>query len=300
MIGEPKGETAIAAALDAAAARLARAGIESARLDAEVLMVEAAGTTRAALIAGAAHPDASALARFEAMVARRVAHEPLAYIVGHREFFSLEFEVTPAVLIPRPETETLVECALDYLATRPAAIVLEIGTGSGAIAVATACNAPATRVIATDISKASLQIAWRNARRHGCDPRVTFLHGDCYAALEHGWDGAPFDLIISNPPYVGHDELAALAPEVREFEPRTALVTGADALIFYRRIAEGLGRWLRRDAEVIVEVGAGQARAVVEILGAAGWGESAIMRDLAGLERVVRARRRGAQARLTD
>jgi release factor glutamine methyltransferase len=291
LIAEPKAEMALAVVLHAAAARLARAGIETARLDAEVLMAEAAGGTRAALITEAAHPDATALARFEAMVARRAAREPLAYIVGHREFFSLDFEVSPAVLIPRPETETLVECALDYLAARPQATVLDIGTGSGAIAVAIAVNAPEVRVVATDISKASLEVALGNAQRHGCAARLTFLHGDCFAALGRGSEVGSFDLIVSNPPYVADAEVATLAPEVREFEPPTALFSGADLLIFYRRIADGLGRWLRREGEVIVEVGAGRACAVAEILRGGGCAGSAVVRDLAGVERVVRARR---------
>ncbi len=293
MIDQAKSERGCAAALGQAAERLARAGIDSARLDAEVLMAEAAGVTRAAIAAGAAHPDAAGLARFEAMVARRAAHEPLAYIVGHREFFSLEFEVTPAVLVPRPETETLVECALNYLAGRREARVLDIGTGSGAIAIAVAVNAPAARIVATDISKASLEMAERNARRHGCAARIRLFHGDCFQALECAPDAAPFDLIVSNPPYVADAELPTLAPEVREFEPRAALVSGADSLMFYRRIADGLERWLRHDGEVIVEVGAGQAHAVAQIMEGAGCAEATVVRDLAGIERVVRARRPG-------
>lgn len=291
MSAEARDAAALAEALAAATARLASAGIETARLDAEVLMAEAAGVSRAALVATAARPDGVALARFEAMVARRAAHEPLAYIVGHREFFSLEFEVSPAVLIPRPETEAVVECALEYLARRPAAMVLDLGTGSGAIAIAIAVNAPEARIAATDISKASLEVASRNARRHGCAGRIAFLHGDCFAALERGWDGARFDVIVSNPPYVSDGELAMLAPEVREFEPRAALLSGADPLIFHRRIADGIARWLADDGEVIVEVGAGQARAVAEVLRAAGCAQASVVRDLAGIERVVRARR---------
>jgi release factor glutamine methyltransferase len=290
VIAETRAATALSDALHAAQARLARAGIQSARLDAEVLMAEAAGVTRAALIAGAVGPDAAAGARFEAMVARRANREPLAYIVGHREFFSLDFEVSSAVLIPRPETESVVECALDFLAEHPAATVLDLGTGSGAIAVALSVNAPGARIVATDISKASLEVASCNARRNECAGRITFLHGDWFGALEHGWDGAPFDLIVSNPPYVSRAELVMLEPEVREFEPRAALLSGADPFTFYRRIAEGLGRWLGREGEVIVEVGAGQARPVGEILRGAGCAKTAVVRDLAGVERVVRAR----------
>jgi release factor glutamine methyltransferase len=289
MIGEAA-ETALGGTLHAASRRLARAGIESARLDAEVLMAAAAGVSRAALITGTVRFDTAVLKRFEVMVERRAAREPLAYIVGRREFFSLDFEVGSAVLIPRPETETVVECALDFLTGRPSASVLDLGTGSGAIAVAVAVNAPDARVVATDLSKESLEVASANARRHGCDGRITFLHGDWFGALDHGWSGEPFDLIVSNPPYVSDAEFVMLAPEVREFEPRAALLSGKDPLVFYRRIANGLERRLEREGEVVVEVGMGQARAVAEILGCAGCVNTAVVRDLAGVERVVRAR----------
>ncbi|HVB83109.1 MAG TPA: peptide chain release factor N(5)-glutamine methyltransferase [Candidatus Binataceae bacterium] len=281
-----------AAALAAASARLAAAGIESAQLDAELLMAAAAGVARASLVGGAAQIGTAALARFEQMVARREAREPLAYIVGRREFFSLEFRVRPGVLIPRPETETVVEAALDFLRGRPAATVLDIGTGSGAIAIAIARNAPAGRIVASDISKVSLGIAADNARRHRCADRIAFLEGDCFAVL----DGRhppfdPFDLIVSNPPYVAAVELASLAPEVRDFEPRVALEGGLEGMDFYRRIAAGLSRWLARGGQVILEVGAGQAEMVEAMMLAAGCDESVRMRDLAGVERVVRARR---------
>src|SRR5580704_7410201 len=158
-IAEPHaGRRQVAAAIAAAGARLERAGVASARLDAELLMAMVAGISRAALLGGAAAIDAAALSCFERMVARREAREPLAYIVGQREFFSLEFAVRPGVLIPRPETETVVEAALDFLRTRPSAKILEIGTGSGAIAVAIAKNAPVAQIVALDVSKVSLEI----------------------------------------------------------------------------------------------------------------------------------------------
>ena len=281
-----------AAAIAAASARLARAGVESARLDAELLMAAAAGVSRATLIAGGAEIDAAAAERFERMVARREAREPLAYIVGYREFFSLELAVRPGVLIPRPETETVVEAALELLRRRPAATVLDIGTGSGAIAIAIAVNAPSTRIAALDISKVSLEVASDNARRHRCANRIAFLHGDCFAALEGSappFD--PFDLIVSNPPYIAETEFATLAPEVRDFEPRLALEGGRDGIDFYRRIAAGLARWLVPGGEVILEVGAGQAEAVEAMMRVAGCAASARTRDLAGVDRVVRARR---------
>ena len=297
-------------AIAAASARLARAGIESARLDAELLMSGAASVSRATLIAGGAEIDAAAAERFERMVTRREAREPLAYIVGHREFFSLEFEVRPGVLIPRPETETVVEAALDFLRERErhwrasavgavrelpsyrAATVLDIGTGSGAIAIAIAANAPRVRIVALDISKVSLEIAAENARRHRCPDRIAFLHGDCFAALEGSappFD--PFDLIVSNPPYIAEAMFATLTPEVRDFEPSVALAGGRDGLDFYRKIAAGVPGWLAPDGEVILEVGAGQAEAVEAMMRAVGCAASVRKRDLAGIDRVVRARR---------
>jgi release factor glutamine methyltransferase len=289
-IAEPRtGENAVAAALAAATGRLERAAVEGARLDAELLMAAAAHTSRAAVIVGAAQIDATVMERFERMVARREAREPLAYIVGHREFFSLEFEVRPGVLIPRPETETLVETALDFLNGRLSATILDIGTGSGAIAIAVAKNAPAARIVARDISKVSLEVAASNAERHRCADRITFLQGDCFAALDAARDGSRFDLIVSNPPYIAEAEFATLDPEVRDFEPRIALAGGRDGMDFYRKIAAGLSRWLKRGGEVIVEVGAGQAETVEALMRAAGCLPSVRVRDLSGVERVVRA-----------
>jgi release factor glutamine methyltransferase len=299
-----------AAAIAAASARLARAGIESARLDAELLTAEAAGVSRATLIAGGAEIDTAGAHRFERMLARREAREPLAYIVGHREFFSLKFAVRPGVLIPRPESETVVEAALDFLRERerrrdpsagaalgavrerpacPTTTVLDIGTGSGAIAIAIAVNAPGVRIVALDISKVSLEVAADNAQRHRCADRIAFVSGDCFAALEGSVP--PFDLIVSNPPYIAKTQFAVLAPEVRDFEPRVALEGGRDGIDFYRKIAAGLPRWLARDGEVILEVGAGQAEAVEVMMRAAGCAASAPKRDLGGIDRVVRARR---------
>lgn len=284
-------DTPVAArVVSAAELRLVRAGIETARLDAEVLMAEAAGTSRAAILAGLCHLDGVAMDRFERMIERRAAREPLAYIIGHREFHSLEFEVGPEVLIPRPETETLVECALGFLKGRPRASVMDIGTGSGAVAIAIAVNAPAARIVAIDISKTSLEMARRNARCHGCEGRISFVRGDFLTMPANRWDGGSFDLMVSNPPYVAENEFAVLPSEVRDHEPRAALAGGRDGLDFYRAIAAVSLRWLGREGEVVVEVGAGQADAVEEILRAGGCGVTARTKDLAGIDRVLRAR----------
>ena len=276
--------------LDDAAAILARAGVGTPRLDAELLVAAAAGADRARLYAGGVALDAAARARLAETVELRARRMPLAYILGRREFYSLELEVAPGVLIPRPETETLVALALDELAARPAARVLDLGCGSGAIAIALAANAPHARIVAADISDDALEIAARNAARLGFAPRLEFVRTDCFAPLDGAGALGRFDLIVANPPYIAAAEIAGLAPEVRDFEPRIALAGGADGRDFYRRIASGCDTHMTPAAAVIVEVGAGQAAPVAEIFRATGRAEITIARDLAGLERVVRAR----------
>lgn len=269
--------------LEAASEILRHAGIGDARLDAEVMLAEACGVSRAEVLARRAAPN-DALERFRAMVSRRAAREPIAYIIGHKEFFSLDFELTPAVLIPRPETETLVEAALGFVAARAAANVLDIGTGSGAIAVAIAFNAPYASVIATDISNAALQLARRNAMRHRCADRINFVQADLFPSAT-----PKFDLIVSNPPYIPSASIAALDPEIARHEPRGALNAGPDGLAFYRRIAAGARQHLVDDGVVMVEVGAGQAGEVAGLFRRAQFGKIDTVRDLAGIDRVVSA-----------
>jgi len=276
----------------AAAQMLEARGVGSAMLDAEILMAEAAGVSRAQVLAET-RSDSAALsprvvARFGEYVARRAAREPLAYIIGRKEFFSLDFEVNRSVLIPRPETETLVAAALEFISGQPEARVLDMGTGSGAIAIAIAANAPGMRIVATDISKESLEVAHRNAERCGVASRIEFRHGDCWAALD---GGVPmrFDLVVSNPPYVEDATLDALAPEIREHEPRRALTGGPDGLDFYRRILGRAAKFIRPGGELMVEVGAGQAASVIDMCREAGCTGAVAIRDLAGIERVVRA-----------
>ena len=202
-------------AIDKASRRLADAGIESSRLDAELLMAAAAGVTREAAVTGSIDLSPTALNDFDALIARREKREPVAYIVGHKEFYSLDFEVSPAVLIPRPESELVVAAALEFIARRPAARVLDIGTGSGAIAIAIAVNAPHTRVTGVDISAAAIAVASRNARRHRIEDRVTLRRADCFEVLDGGPALGTFEVIVSNPPYLDDAEIAALEPEVR-------------------------------------------------------------------------------------
>jgi release factor glutamine methyltransferase len=288
MDAEPERLEPVRSLIRTAARALEAAGVESAQLDAELLMAEAADVTRARLLADSVPLSAAALARFDAYVARRAGREPLAYITGRKEFFSLEFAVTPAVLIPRPETETIVAGALRAIAPRPAARVLDLGTGSGAIAIAIAANAPHARIVATDISKAALEVARASAVRLRVADRIEFRPGDCWQALED--PKLRFDLIVSNPPYIEAAAIPHLAPEIRDFEPGIAVVSGADGLEFYRRILGGARAFSAPRAELMVEIGAGQAEAVFRICHEAGCSEAESIRDLAGIERVIRAR----------
>jgi release factor glutamine methyltransferase len=276
--------------IEAAARRLAGRGVENSHLDAQILMAEASGLTRVDVIAGARNVSAEQAARFEAMVERRMSREPIAYIVGHKEFYSLEFEVNQSVLIPRPETEILVAAALESIADLRESRVLDIGTGSGAIGISIAVNAPRTTVVATDISADALEIAGRNALRHQVGDRVTLSRADCFGALDAGSPLGRFDLIVSNPPYVAEAELAELEPEVCNFEPNIALSAGQNGLDFYSRIAAAARQYLRGDANLIVEIGAGQALGVAKLLQDRGFEVVRMLDDLGGHQRVVHAR----------
>ncbi len=287
----------IADIVDAAARTLARAQVENPRLDAELLIAEAAGVTRANLFAGSIELDDETQRRFEALVRRRAAREPLAYITGRKEFYSIEFEVAPAVLVPRPETETIVDLALKFVAERPNCRLLDIGAGCGAIALAVASNAPGVRVVATDISTDALAIAQRNALRLGLESRARFVHADCWDTLDGGELHGRFDIVVSNPPYVCESEMARLEPEIRDFEPRIALDGGPDGLNFYRRIAAGLGDHLFDSGAVILEVGEGQAATVAAMLQAAGCVDVSVSNDLSGTPRAVHAILSSAQTR---
>ncbi|HYB92238.1 MAG TPA: peptide chain release factor N(5)-glutamine methyltransferase [Candidatus Binataceae bacterium] len=269
-----------------AARTLAAAGVDTARLDAEVLLAEAAGAGRAQVLAGAIEPTEEILARFSRWLLRREAREPLAYIIGHKEFYSLDFEVNPAVLIPRPETETLVAAALEFIGARDVR-VLDIGTGSGAIAIAIAAGSPRARVVATDVSEPALEVARRNAARLGVAQRVEVRLADLFEVLDGGPPLGRFDLIVSNPPYVDDAAMAALAPEIRDHEPRRALAGGPDGLAVYRRIAARVSSHMTREARLMVEIGARQAAAVAALFAAAGLRDAGVIDDLAGIPRVA-------------
>jgi release factor glutamine methyltransferase len=272
-------------ALDAATDGLRAAGIEDPRLDAEVLLAEATGSERAALVAnleGGISPAAARL--FGEMVRRRLRREPVAYIVGRKGFRNLELAVDPRVLVPRPETELLVEVALE----REPATLLDVGTGSGAIALAVADELPGCEVTATDTSPAALEVARANAERLGLTDRVRFLDGTIPA-------GGTFGLVLANLPYIEEAAWPSLQPEVTQWEPREALLAGADGLDAIRALLVECSCFLsptgRQKATSLgalaLEVGEGQAPAVAGMLRAAGFSRTETRRDLAGIERVV-------------
>jgi release factor glutamine methyltransferase len=282
----------IAAALKDAAAQLSAAGIQSARLDAEMLMAETLRIERSRLYLNSGGAlEKAALARFHALVARRAGGEPVSYIIGRREFWSLDFIVTPAVLTPRPETELLVETAIGFarrhLARDRRLRILDVGTGSGAIAIALAEEISAAEVWASDISSDALEVARANARRHDVEQKVRFLGGDLFAPVAEMAGG--FDLIVSNPPYIRRDDIAALPRDVRDFEPRLALDGGADGLDYYRRLAREAPRYLSAGGFLAVEIGAGMGEEVARLFAEAGFASVRVDKDLAGNERVVSA-----------
>ena len=267
-------------ALESAIDALRAAGVEDPRLDAEVLLAEASGEGRASLVAGAEIEPAAAR-RFGEMVRRRLRREPVAYIVGRKGFRGIELDVDSQVLIPRPETELLVELALE----RQPETVLDVGTGSGAIALAVATELPSCEVTASDTSPWALGVARANAERLGLGGRVRFLPGTLPAEED-------FDLILANLPYVAETEWASLQPEVTRWEPRQALLAGPDGLDAIREVVAAIAahctRYMQTHATAVaLEIGTGQADAVEALMGDAGFVAIERRRDLAGIERVV-------------
>ncbi|GFE62548.1 peptide chain release factor N(5)-glutamine methyltransferase [Geobacter sp. AOG2] len=265
---------------------LSAKGIENARLEAEWLLCAATGLDRVGLYLNFDKPMSdNELASFRAMVARRARREPLQHILGTQEFYGLEFEVSPDVLVPRHDTEPLIA---EALAHRPdARSVLDIGTGSGCIAVALARHLPDAAVTATDISTAALAVARRNAERNGA--AVEFLAGSLLEPVA----GRRFDLIVSNPPYIPTADIDGLEPEVRDFDPRGALDGGADGLDAYRALVPAAPEYLNPSGWLLVEVGIGQAPAVVELFQkTTDYDQPVTARDPGGIERVVGARRK--------
>lgn len=267
-------------------------GIEQARTDAQYLLASALGCSRMQLYVQLDRLlDRDERQSFREMVRRRLAREPVAYIEGRRGFHALDLdlEVNPSVLVPRPETEHLVDWALETLkdiSSTPR--VLDVGTGSGAIALAIKRSCPEAQVVAVDLSPEALETAKGNADR--LELQVDFRQSDLLSALQ---PGQPFDLICANLPYIPHEDLRGLAPEVRDFEPQMALDGGPDGLRIIERLVDALnqGEWLREQGSLLLEFGIDQASGVEAILKRKGFAHVACRRDYAGIERVIRASR---------
>ena len=294
--------------LQRAAAELQQAGVSSHGLAAELLLQHVLGQDRAWIYA---HPEEEmepeAAEHYQKLVSRRAAGTPTQYLTGKQEFWGLEFHVGPGVLIPRPETEHVVEVALERLKPLRTPVksdltlrrerigrslrIVDVGTGCGCLAVALAREVAQARVWATDISRTALAIAWRNSVRYDLEARVEFMEGSLLTPFLLGGPGenaVPFDLVVSNPPYVSREGLSALAREVREHEPEEALVAGETGLEVFRPLVRQAEKVLARGGAIVLEVGAGQAGTVRALLGE-GWCEISVTNDLAGIERVVSA-----------
>jgi len=279
------------ALLDDALRQLDAAGIDDARRTAEWIVEDVTGATRAAIYA---HPETVVEPAEEALVrryvARRAAGEPVQYVLGHADFYGLQLVVTPHVLIPRPETETVVEEALRRIAGHEAPWVLDVGTGSGAIALAVKQERPEAEVFAVDVSREALAVAAGNAERLGL--AVTFVQADALRPAFVGDVAPTFDLVISNPPYVPEAERPELQVEVRDHEPATALfVADADPLVFYRALAGHAERLLKPGGWLVAETHADHGDGVRQLWADAGLEEAAILPDLAGRDRIAVGRR---------
>lgn len=263
-----------------AARRLAEAGSESARLDARLLWQFAHDVEAGALVA-----KGRAVPLFESLVERRLTHEPIAYILGQKEFWSLEFAVGPGVLIPRPDSETLIEALSKTVPDKAASLsILDLGTGSGSLLIAALSEYANAKGVGTDASPAALSWARRNVEAHKLDHRARLV--------EANWLDEPenrFDVILCNPPYIPTADIEKLAPDVRMFEPRSALDGGSDGLDAYRALAPRIGKWLAPGGRIFLEIGVGQEAAVRGILEAGNLKVLSVFTDLAGVPRCVAA-----------
>ena len=266
------------------------AGIDSAQLDAEVLLGHVLGIEKAQLYSALGEPlSAGHRLRFQEVLERRRWREPVAYITGRKEFWSLEFIVGPGVLIPRPETESLVEVALDRLKSTTSGTpnILDLGTGSGIIAVCLAKERIEANIVAVDIDSSALEFARTNGRRHGVSERMDLIHDDLFAALGRK---PLFDLIVSNPPYVRTGDLSLLAPEISRWEPMIALDGGPDGMEYYRRVIGVAHEYLAPGSSIVLEMGADMAPVVTELFARSGrYGPASVYQDYGGKDRVIAA-----------
>lgn len=271
-------------AMAEAGARLREASVENEQAESWFLLEYTGGMSRSEYYLKCEEPMPFEIyQKYQELVEKRCTHIPLQYLTGEQEFMGLVFQVNEHVLIPRQDTETLVEEALRFAA--PGMKMLDLCTGSGCIAVSMKHYAPGLAVTASDLSEDALQTARENARRNHC--AVTFVHSDLFDALE-----GPFDLIVSNPPYIPEGVIPALMPEVKDHEPVTALNGGKDGLYFYREIIRGSSRFLTEEGYLLFEIGSDQGRAVSEQMADNGFSEIRVIRDLAGLDRVVCGRKK--------
>ena len=282
----------IAETLKLASKQLREASVANDLLDAQTLLAEALGKDRTYLIVNFNEQlSDELLAGYQRLIARRASGEPLQYITGHQEFFGLEFEVTPAVLIPRPETELIVEEVIRLVDVHKIAkpVIVDVGTGSGCIAIALARELEDAKVTAVDISETALEIARRNAAKHELADRVRFVNSDLLAAFPEIQFA---DFILSNPPYVAVHELPTLQREVRDWEPHTALTDNADGLSFYRRLLADAPARLKPGGYLICELGFGQSAAVSAMADSQMWSEVRLLDDLQSIPRTLVLRRR--------
>jgi len=273
---------------------LTNKGVDSPRLSAELLLCHVLALTRIELYT---QFDKSVPQRqldmLRDLVKRAGLHEPVAYLTGRTEFYSIELDITADCLIPRPETELLVQRAIEFLRMRDGVqFVCDLCTGSGCIAVAIAKNFPDARVIATDISAGAVEVAARNVTKHGLNERIELLQGDLFEPLVGQLDVTEFDMIVCNPPYVSSAEYETLAPNVKDYEPKSALLAGTDGLDVYRRLIDRADSFLKPGAALVLEIGYGQGPAVLDLLEQTGaFAEIKIEKDPNDNDRVVTARK---------
>jgi release factor glutamine methyltransferase len=302
---EPRISRTIAQALAEAAQTLQAAGISDERLTANVLLGHILGLDRAQLLVNSnAMLDQASDQTFFNLIERRVAGEPLQYITGHQEFYGLDFKVTPDVLIPRPETEFLVEQVINlaqslaeqnqdpsstphHSSHPPEFRIVDVGTGSGCIAVALAHHLKNVQVLATDISRAALAVARENAGRHQVESQIEFLEGDLFAPLAGRGLESAIDFIVSNPPYIPLKDLPALQREVRDFEPYGALFADEDGLRFYKRLLDEGHRYLTPGGYLVCEIGYAQLEPIQQLINASTWKLEAVTHDLQGIARTL-------------
>jgi release factor glutamine methyltransferase len=268
-----------------------RANLANPLLDARILLCHAAGVSREELLLhGNKTLNNQQWSLYQEFIARRLAHEPIAYITGKKEFYGLELIITKDVLIPRPETEMIIDLMLAELSLHPISqepSILELGTGSGALAVSLAANHERANILATDISAAALKIARLNAQKYLLKERITFILSDWYQQIER----QEFDYIISNPPYINSEEQEIMAPETRKFEPALALYANDDGSAAYKQIIAQAPYYLKPHGKIFLEIGYKQATQISHLLLKSGFGEITVHKDLAGHDRIIAAER---------